>query len=327
MERAQRETVMSNRIPSTSSRRSQSETDTETSSLVGSSSASGQSSASEDGSEKSRQAPVMKTRQSSDAAPTTPATHNTNSSAPPQAAMTSSPPTVKERQTGDQKRARYGQARNLPAYQRDTNIKKVKTVKQGGSADIQHESEHNSVGEKFSNAMREGSLNSGDVCVENLLRELAVWLRTSPDSLRELLIFSGGDSIADAIMLAEALQENTTLNSLVLFVGTECAEAMAEVWRGNSKLPSTLTSLDFIGHYIGPSAAIALADTLRDNNTLKKLKLRNNSIGDDGIEALAEALKFNRTLITLDLRQNDISDAGAVMLAETLRFNKTLTKN
>jgi hypothetical protein len=79
----------------------------------------------------------MKTHQASDAASTTPATHNTNSSAPPQAAITSSAPTVKNRQTGDQKRARYGQARNLPAYQRDTNIKKVNTVKKGGAADIQ----------------------------------------------------------------------------------------------------------------------------------------------------------------------------------------------
>jgi hypothetical protein len=79
----------------------------------------------------------MKTRQTRDASPTTPATNNTNSSAPPQAAVTSSAPTVKNRQTGDQKRARYGQARNLPAYQRDTDIKKVKIEKQGGAADIQ----------------------------------------------------------------------------------------------------------------------------------------------------------------------------------------------
>lgn len=128
---------MSKPISSTPRRHSQSETDTETSSLVSSPSASEKSSASEDGSEKSAQAPVMKTRQTSDASPTTPATNNANSSAPLQAAMTSSSPTVKNRQTGDQKRARYGQAHTLDIYKRKTKIKKINTTKQSGAADIQ----------------------------------------------------------------------------------------------------------------------------------------------------------------------------------------------
>jgi len=268
----------------------------------------------------------MKTRQTSDAASTTPATKNTNSSAPPQTVMTSSSPNVKKRPTIEERKARYRENRNLLAHPRDIVIKREKTIKQGGAAGIQHEPEHNSTAEKFSHAVREGRLSTNDVLVENVMRELAVWLPTSPDSLRELWVFSLDDSSDDAIMLAEALLENTTLNSLVLFVGPECAVAMSEVWRGNSKLPATLTSIDFLGHYIGASAAAALADTLRDNSTLKTLNLRKNSIGDDGIEALAEALKFNRTLISLDLRENCISEVGAAMLAEALRFNKSLTK-
>jgi hypothetical protein len=154
---------MSKPISSTPRRHSQSETDTdtETGSRVSSPSASEQSSASEDGSEKSAQAPVMKTRQTSDASPTTTATatQNTNSSALPQTTMTSSSPTVKNRQTGAQKRAQYGQARDLPAYQRDTDIKKIKTTKQGGAADILQAPKSDNRWDKFTKAVTaEGDL-------------------------------------------------------------------------------------------------------------------------------------------------------------------------
>jgi hypothetical protein len=101
----------------------------------------------------------MKTRQTRDTAPTTPAPHNTSTSSPPKATITSSSPTVKTRQTGDQKRARYGQARNLPAYQRDTDIKKIKTTKQGGAADILQAPKSDNRWDKFTKAVTaEGDL-------------------------------------------------------------------------------------------------------------------------------------------------------------------------
>ena len=188
---------MSNRIPATPRRHSQSDTDTETSSRVSTASSSEQSSASEDDSEKSAQAPVMKTRQTSDATPTTPATHNTNSSAPPQATMTSSPPTVTNRQTGDQKREQYRRAPNSSAYQRGTHIGR---------------------GYKFENKMTaDGKLTLKSSSKFNM-GDLITWLRTAPASLREIYFdqhFILRNSELKA--LAQILQGNKTLTTLTFF--------------------------------------------------------------------------------------------------------------
>jgi hypothetical protein len=295
MERAQRETVMSNRIPSTPRRNSQYETDTETRSLVSTTSSSEQGSASEDGSEKSAQAPVMKTRQTSDVAPTTPVTHNTTSSAPPQATMTSSSPTAKNRQTGDQKRARSGQAHNLPAYQLDTDIKKIKTEKEGGAADTQQAPKPDNRWGKFTKAVTMDGKLSLKNSREIEMSELAAWLRTSPTSLRALTITDCNMGDGDAITLSGALLVNTSLSGL-----------------------------DLSSNAIGAKGAAALADALKVNKTLSRLNLPQNSIGPEGTVALANALKVNTTLIKLDVARNLSGSEGALALANALKVNRTL---
>ena len=319
---------MSNRIPSTPRHQSQYETDTdqETSSRVSSPSASEQSSASEDGSEKSAKTPVMKTRQTSDASPTTPATNNTNSSAPPQAAITSSAPTVKNRQTGDQKRARYSQARNLPAYQRDTNIKKVKIEKQGGAADIQQALKPDGRWDQFTKAVTTDGKLETDILNLNVMSELVAWLRTSPSSLRELYFRNNFKyDRAPVIALADALRGNTTLIKLTFVgyqIGDEGATAIADALQVNT----TLTELNLFGNYIGDEGALALADALKVNKTLTGLDLGCNFIGDEGAKLIADALKINNTLTELDLTVNWTGYEGAKALLEALRVNETLTK-
>ena len=161
----------------------------------------------------------MKTRQTRDATPTTPATHNTNSSAPSQVTMTSSPPTVTNRQTGDQKRARYGRAKNLPAYQRSAHIgqgyKFEKMITGDGKLTLKSSS-------KF---------NMGD---------LITWLRTAPASLREIYFDQRFILRNDELKaLAHILQGNKTLTTLTFFcspIGDSGAAALAEALKVNTTL-------------------------------------------------------------------------------------------
>jgi hypothetical protein len=287
---------MSKPISSTPPSHPQAKTDIETSSLVRSPSASEQSSASEDGSEKSAKTPVMKTRQTSDAALTTPATQNTSSSAPPQTGMTSSSPNVKNRPTIEERKARYRENRNLLDHPRDIVIKKEKTVKQGGAADIQQGPKPDGRWDQFTQALATDGKLTKPIFSENEMSELVAWLRTSPVLLRELVFVHLGNSTANVIALADALRGNTTL-----------------------------IKLEIIGNRIGGEGAAALADTLRVNTALTELCLSLHQIGDRGAAALADALRTNTTLTTLDLTGNGIGEEGASSLAVMLTFNTTLT--
>lgn len=77
---------------------------------------------------------------------------------------------------------------------------------------------------------------------------------------------------------------------------------------------------------IGGYGAIAVADGLKNNGSLKVLGLRKNKIEDSGALALADQLKTNATLREMDLRSNFITDVGARGLAEALKIHTALTK-
>ena len=98
------------------------------------------------------------------------------------------------------------------------------------------------------------------------------------------------------------------------------AVALAQVLHHNS----TLRELDLSNNSISDAGAVALAQALHHNSTLRELDLSNNSISDAGAVALAQALHHNSTLWVLDLSNNSISDAGAVALAQALHHNSTL---
>ena len=76
---------------------------------------------------------------------------------------------------------------------------------------------------------------------------------------------------------------------------------------------------------IDDSGAVALANALKVNKSLRVLKLGSNNIGDSGAVALADALKFNGSLRDLDLSYNkNIGALGAIALAVTLEVNSSL---
>ena len=277
----------------------------------------------------------MTTRQTSAAAPTTPATHNTNSSALSQGAMPSSSLTVTNRQTADQKRARYRQDRNLPAYQRETNIKKVKIEKQGGAADIQQAPKPDGSWDKF----KEDVATDGVMILAGLgsreFIELAAWLRTSPGCLLEIIICNCRMYDADAVFLADALKGNTTLTTLNLYhnrISVEGARAVVKALKDNASVTTLkinknkiLTMLERSSNTINTKRIFPLAEAFRGNTNLTTLNLCGNTIGDAGAIALAELLKINTTLTTLDLRLNEIGEKGVAVLAEALNINTTLT--
>ncbi len=138
--------------------------------------------------------------------------------------------------------------------------------------------------------------------------EILQRLRSNDPTLTALDLSSRELTDADVIELCNALEKNTSLDTLDLDhnqIGDAGAQALA-----GSK---TLTMLGLGHNQIGDAGAQALAE----NKTPTVLDLGHNQIGDAGAQALAES----KTLTVLDLGHNQIGDAGAKALAE----NKTLT--
>ena len=100
------------------------------------------------------------------------------------------------------------------------------------------------------------------------------------------------------------------------------AVALAQALHHNS----TLRELDLSNNSISDAGAVALAQAFHHNSTLKELDLSNSSISDAGAVALARALHHNSTLEWLVLSNNSVSDAGAVALARALHHNSTLRR-
>ena len=89
---------------------------------------------------------------------------------------------------------------------------------------------------------------------------------------------------------------------------------------------SSLKLLDLSNNSISDAGAAALAKPLYRKSPLRSLDLSNNSISDAGGAALAKALHRNTSLVNLNLSNNSISDTGAAALAKALHHNSALEK-
>lgn len=73
------------------------------------------------------------------------------------------------------------------------------------------------------------------------------------------------------------------------------------------------------------AGAAKLAAGLAENQTLRVLRVRNNTIGDDGAKAFSDVLaRPQSTLQSLSLDANHIGDTGAIALSEALKVNTRL---
>ncbi|GBG34317.1 Leucine-rich repeat serine/threonine-protein kinase 2 [Hondaea fermentalgiana] len=120
-------------------------------------------------------------------------------------------------------------------------------------------------------------------------------IKAMAESEEELRLESNGIGDCGALALAQALNENTSLQTLYIH-----------------------------RNKIGPNGVFALADALMKTSSLQTLALDNNGIGDMGISSLANALAENASLRTLSLYGNRIGDAGANALAAALESNDIL---
>ena len=62
---------------------------------------------------------------------------------------------------------------------------------------------------------------------------------------------------------------------------------------------------------------------IKENHTLERLDIRDNSIGDKGIEAIAQQLVHTK-IIDLNVAGCGFTDTGAKSLADCLKSNSTL---
>jgi hypothetical protein len=82
---------------------------------------------------------------------------------------------------------------------------------------------------------------------------------------------------------------------------------------------AALTHLGLAGNGLGDEAAVALADALRSNGTLRVLQLQRNRIGMRGIAALADAVTAHPTLADVTVWYNEARAAGAYAMHVALR--------
>lgn len=128
-----------------------------------------------------------------------------------------------------------------------------------------------------------------------------------------------------AILLAEVLQENTSVQKLDLEranITDEGAARLADALTENT----TLKYLDLYGNRIGDAAAKNLGEAIVRNSSLKRLELSSNRIGDVGAKNLGEAIGWNSSLKKLLLWRNEIGNEGVAALATGLSTNSTLER-
>eukprot|EP00668_Euglena_longa_P002267 GGOE01002615.1.p1 GENE.GGOE01002615.1~~GGOE01002615.1.p1 ORF type:complete len:754 (-),score=249.26 GGOE01002615.1:282-2360(-) len=96
--------------------------------------------------------------------------------------------------------------------------------------------------------------------------------------------------------------------------------ALAEAMKENN----TLRHLELSNYQISSKCARALGEMLAHNSALQSLALEDNYISSEGAWALARELRRNSSLTHLSLRHNILLDEGAVAVAEGLKHNTTL---
>jgi hypothetical protein len=121
----------------------------------------------------------------------------------------------------------------------------------------------------------------------------------------------------------ESNRQNTTLSLAYASISDEGVGEIAKFVRDNP----FVKYLDLRGNNIQAKGAIALANGIKLNRSLRSLNLKWNSVGKDatGVSALSDALKSNLTIGHVDLRNNRINNIGAKHIGDMLKANTTIT--
>lgn len=121
----------------------------------------------------------------------------------------------------------------------------------------------------------------------------------------------------------ESNRQSSTLSLAYASISDDGVAETAKFVRDNA----FVKYLDLRGNNIQAKGAIALANGVKLNRSLRSLNLKWNAIGRDptGVSALCDALKSNLTIGHVDLRNNRINNIGAKHIAEMLKANTTIT--
>lgn len=149
--------------------------------------------------------------------------------------------------------------------------------------------------------------------------------------MMSLLVALGiDDQIVDAMFpnltnlygISCALQFNTTLRILSIDIRLDgsSALALANALQENQ----TLRALVIMRGNLGDEGAEWMAAALQHNSSLWVLALQNCRIGAQGASSLANSLQTNKSLLMLDLEGNQIGVTGIQALAESLETQNTL---
>jgi len=149
-----------------------------------------------------------------------------------------------------------------------------------------------------------------DSSLENYLHD---WIIQSVSNL--CLILSFAEENSTLFSLAKKENAPVSLNLQTVYVNHALASLL--------KNCDQLTSLE-LKCSIGNEGAISIAESLKLNQSLHQLNLKNNQIGKEGCTAIAESLKLNKSLQQLNLGMNQIGKEGAIAIAESLKLNQSL---
>jgi Ran GTPase-activating protein (RanGAP) involved in mRNA processing and transport len=183
-------------------------------------------------------------------------------------------------------------------------------------------------------------------------------LRTLNMSLNDVKAATSAGNNGATMALGDALQTNNALAELLLVRSGLGPKGGKDLAFGLSKNHS-LVKLDLVGNDIMADGGQAIGEALKTNTTLRDLNLRWNRIGcggDRGILSLADSLRFNdslrkldmsvnelycegaiafgialgaannHSLLDLNLERNEIGVSGAVAIAQALQSNTTLSR-
>ena len=149
--------------------------------------------------------------------------------------------------------------------------------------------------------------------------------------LTNLKITNSKFEIDDFNTLNEILKENIKLEELTLNncnIGDEELKAFVDTLKTNTDIKLEKLDLgnnrladNFYNNNISDEGAIALANLLQTNRTIRWIDFCNNNITNKGLKALADAVKTNSKVITLDLFDNNISDEELKRLENALKKN------
>lgn len=126
--------------------------------------------------------------------------------------------------------------------------------------------------------------------------------------------------------LQNHLDQNREASTVSLAYASISDEGVAEVSKFIRDNPF-VKYLDLRGNNIQAKGALALANGIKLNRSLRSLNLKWNAVGRDptGVSELCNALKSNLTIGHVDLRNNRVNNIGAKYIGQMLSCNTTIS--